>query len=198
MPIDRETLRQLEHAVRPLRTAIMNLGARGVVTLVDDTKKMQLLQLGVLAGETVPDAEHFQPFGFSSVPLPGDTGGIPEAFVVFPAGDRGHPIVVAVPDRRYRPTGGDPGTVNVYNHTGAKVTITKDGDILVRAAPGRDVFVDDGSGSTEPVVKRSEFLSHGHPIIATGAVSPCAGPVAGAAPAGSAVTFPGTDTLKVK
>lgn len=194
MAIDNETLRQIGHLIRPLATRSANMIARATLQLVDDTKKLQRIQIGGVLGGPYPDVEYVQPYGFSSVPLAGaDT-----VVTIFPNGDRSHPIVVAVADRRYRPTGGDPGDVNLYHYTGARFRMTKDGDILVRAAPGRDVLVDDGSGSTEPVVKRSEFLSHGHVIVATGAVSPCAGPVAGAAPAGSAALFPGTDTLKVK
>ncbi len=193
MGIDRGILSQIEHLLRPLRTRISNLVGRGVVKGVADGKKLQVLQLGVLAGETVDGGEHHQPYGFSSVPLGGA-----EAVVLFPDGDRARPLVVAVSDRRHRPTSGSPGEVTVYNNTGAKVTITKDGDIKVQAAPGRDVLVDDGSGGYEPVVKRSEFLSHGHPIIATGATSPCAGPVPGASPAGTTLNFPGTATLQAK
>jgi phage baseplate assembly protein V len=194
MPIDQETLNQVRHLIRPLSTRTVNMVARATLQLVDDSAKMQRIQIGGVLGGPYPDVEHVQPYGFSSVPLAGaDT-----VLTIFPNGDRGHPIVVAVGDRRYRPTGGEPGEVTVYNNTGASIHITKDGDILVRAAPGRDVLVDDGSGSTEPVVKRSEFLSHGHVIVATGAVSPCAGPVAGAAPAGSAALLPGTDAFKAK
>lgn len=189
--ISLETRRQIEMILQPLAMRQRNMIARAQVLLVDDGPGLQSLQ--VAAPETVPDGEHYQPYGFSSVPLEGAEG-----VALFPSGDRGHPLIIVMSDRRYRPTGGEPGEVTVYNNTGASITITKDGDIRARAAPGRDVLIDDGGGSTEPVVKRSEFLSHGHAIVATGAVSPCAGPVAGALPAGSSTTFPGTATLQVK
>jgi phage baseplate assembly protein V len=189
MGLDRETLKQIRELIRPLSTRIANGAARAVVELTDDGPKLQLLQVGVLAGETLDDAEHFQPYGFSSVPLGGA-----EAVVVFPNGDRAHPLVVVVSDRRYRPVGGEPGEVTVYNHTGAKVTITKDGDIKIQAAAGREVLVDDGAGGTEPLVKRSEFLRHGHATAATGAVSP---PMVAPTSTPSA-TFPGTSVLKGK
>lgn len=56
-------------------------------------------------------------------------------------------------------------------------------------------FTDSGlirAGGDEPLVTRAEFLSHGHPTAGTGPVS---APVT-AAPAGSAVTFPGTPVLR--
>lgn len=145
MPLDRETIRQINHLLRPLSTRTANTVARGVVQLVNDATKMQLLQVGALAGETVEGdkgAEHFQPYGFSSIPLAGA-----EHITIFPNGDRGHPLVICVADRRYRPTGGEPGEVTVYNHTGASMTITKDGDIIARPASGRSMLVDDGSGA---------------------------------------------------
>jgi len=71
MPIARDMLDQMRHLLRPIATRVVNSIARGVVQLVDDSVKMQLLQLGVLSGETIDGAERFQPYGLSSVPLPG-------------------------------------------------------------------------------------------------------------------------------
>ena len=189
MGLDRDTLSQLQQLLQPLVTRVKSMVARGVVQLVDDAKRQQLLQFGVLDDEDVEDGEHFQPYGFSSVPLGGA-----EAVVVFPDGDRERPLVVVVADRRYRPTGGEPGEVTVYNHAGASVKLTKDGDIIARAAEGREVLVDDGSGDTEPLVKRSEFLAHGHATAATGPVSP---PMLAPTPS-PPTDFPGTTVLKAK
>lgn len=132
----RSMMDQINHLLRPLRTRVANLVARATVQLVDDDKAMQSVQLGVLAGEDVDDGERFQPYGLSSVPLAGA-----EAVVVFPGGDRGHPLVVAVDDRRHRPTGLEAGEVAVYNNAGAQVLLTKDGDIVVTPAPGRHVLL---------------------------------------------------------
>lgn len=132
-----------QHLLRPISVRVANLARRATVQLVDDTGKLQTLQIGDTPGGPYDGCEHVQPFGFTSVPLEGaDT-----AIVVFPNGDSRHPIVVSVADRRYRPTGGDPGTVTVYNHTGASITINKDGDIVARPASGRKMLVDDGSGA---------------------------------------------------
>lgn len=148
MPLDQHTLEQLRHLLRPLATRVANSGARAVLLAVDDGSKMQLVQLEVLEGEVIGDAEHVQPYGFSSVPLAGaDT-----AAVIFPNGDRGHPLVVTIADRRYRPTGGEPGEVTVYNHTGAKIVITKDGDIVATPAPGRKILAGSASAATPPAL----------------------------------------------
>ncbi len=131
MGLDRDTLAQLRHLLRPLATRVANSVARAVVQLVDDGRKLQLVQLGVLADETIDGAEHHQPYGFTSVPLPGA-----EAVVVFPNGDRSHPLAISVSDRRHRPTGGQPGEVTVYNSNGARVILKADGTIEVRSASG--------------------------------------------------------------
>lgn len=150
MGLDRDMLRQLQHLLRPLANRVANSIARGVVQLVNDERMMQLVQLGVLEGETVEGdtgAEHFQPYGFSSVPLTGA-----EAVVVFPNGDRSHPLVVTVSDRRHRPTGGEPGEVTVHNHNGATVTLTADGDIVATPATGRHVLLGSASASLPPAL----------------------------------------------
>ena len=131
MGVDRGIISQLEHLLRPLRTRISNLVGRGVVKGVSDGKKLQVLQLGVLAGETVDGGEHHQPYGFSSVPLGGA-----EAVVLFPDGDRARPLVVATSDRRYRPTGGQAGEVCMYTDEGDVVRLGR-GHIISLATTGQ-------------------------------------------------------------
>ncbi len=116
--MDRGLLAELRHLLRPLRHAVANSLARAVVRLVDDNKKLQMVQLEVLEGETIDDGERFQQYGFSSTPFPDA-----EAVVLFPGGDRGRPLVVAVDDRRYRPTGSQPGDVFLYNQNGTLIRI---------------------------------------------------------------------------
>lgn len=141
--LTREVLDQIRHLIRPLATRVANVAARAVVQMVDDSMKLQLLQLTVLQGEVIDGAEHFQSYGIAGVPPAGS-----EALVVFPGGDRSHPLVFAVTHRGSRPTGGEPGEMTVYNGlTGAKLMFTKDGDIVATPAAGRKMLVDDGSGA---------------------------------------------------
>jgi len=188
MGISRALLSELANLVRPLQLRIANSIARAVIQRASDSGGIQILQLGVLPGEDIDDAERFQGYGFSSVPLPGA-----EAVVIFPNGDRGHPLVVAVDDRRHRPTGGEPGSVTVYNHTGAKIIMEADGDIEVQPAPGREVYIRSEGGSAERLVKKSEFDGHTHP--ATG-LTCTGGTVAGATAGAAAVT--GTEKLQAE
>lgn len=125
MGISAEVFRQVAAMIRPLRVRVANLMVRGIVKLVDDGKMVQSLQftglnIGDEAGnpEVIPGGEHLQPYGFLSVPQAGA-----EVLALFPDGDRGHPIVVAVADRRYRPTGGQDGEVGLYTDEGDQIRL---------------------------------------------------------------------------
>lgn len=187
MTMTRAMLAQLEHVIRPLRRQLADVAARAFLLLVDDSKKMQLVQVGV--PETVDGAEHFQPYGLSSVPLAGAEG-----VAIFPNGDRSHPLVVTMSDRRYRPTGGDPGQVTLHQHTGAKVIMMANGDIEVQPAPGHEVLIRDASGAVDRLVKRTEFLAHGHATAATGAPS---APMS-VTPLADVGQFPGTQRVRAQ
>jgi phage baseplate assembly protein V len=130
----RGQLRQIGHMLRPLRNRIGNSIARGLIGIVDEAKKLQMLQLGLNEGEDGEDCENFQGFGFKSVPLPGA-----EAVALFPDGDRGVPLVVGTEDRRYRPTDWDGGEAGVYNAFDAIVRLKADGTIEAGTAGGAKV-----------------------------------------------------------
>lgn len=170
--IDRRTLDAFRRLVAPLQARISRVVARAVVQLVDDSTKQQLIQLGVMAGEDIDECENFHPYGFTSVPLPGA-----EAVVLFPNGDRGHPLLVAVADRRHRPTGGEPGEVSLYTSAGSRVRLLADGNVEVTPGPGGEVFIRSEGGSAERLVKKSEFDGHTHPF---GTIACSTGTVSGA------------------
>ncbi len=95
---------------------------------VSDAPGIQELQVSLLAGELRGRVQYFQPFGLSAVPLAGA-----EAAVVFPGGDRGHGIAVAVDDPRYRPHL-NPGESCLYNAKGVKITLLDDNTIEITGA----------------------------------------------------------------
>lgn len=188
MAIARDIAEQLRHMLRPIATRVANSIARGVVQLVDDSTKLQLVQLGILAEETVDAGEHFQPYGLSSVPLPGA-----EHVTLFPGGDRAHPIVIVVSDRRYRPTGGDPGLVALYNHVGARVLLLPDGTVEIRSASGAATKL---PTLADYEALRVGFNSHIHAVATTGTAAAQTGTAAAVA---SPVSSPaGTTVLKAE
>lgn len=112
--------------LRPLANRLGNMLARGYITLVTAGKKMQVLQLNLLDGETKDRVEHFEPFGFTSKPLPGA-----EHLTVFLDGDRSHGITVVVADRRYRLTSLQDGEAALHDAYGNKVHLQRDGTLAV-------------------------------------------------------------------
>lgn len=144
----------------PLARRIGNLLARGGVHRVDSTGKMQRLQLRLSAGEAKDEVEHFEPFGFTSKPLPGA-----EHLTVFMDGDRSHAITVVVADRRYRLQGLEDGEAALHDAYGNKVHLKKDGTLAVVASAKVEV--------TSPLVSMSGNLQ-----------------VAGSISAGTTVTAP--------
>lgn len=143
--------------------------ARAVVNTVADDKKLQILQVDVLADETKDDVERFQNFGFTSVPKAGA-----EAIVVFVGGTRDHGVVLAVDDRQYRLRSLESGEVAMYDATGSKIVMKKNGDIEVIPSSGKvkltgDLAVSgdvncDGTvtGTTDCVGGGKSLKSHTH------------------------------------
>ena len=103
---------QLQRFIQPLRDRVMGMIARGWVRLVYRGKPMQLqlLQVGLGEGELSDLTEHFQPYGFTSVPLEGM-----DALVHYLSGDRSAGIVSVVADRTYRPRTMEEGEVAIYH-----------------------------------------------------------------------------------
>ncbi len=96
--------------------SLMNLFVRGTVVLGNAAKKMQALQMRLLAGEVKDNLEHFEPYGLTSHPLPGAEG-----ITAFLGGDRSHGVVLVVADRRYRIQAMEPGEVALYTDEGDRI-----------------------------------------------------------------------------
>jgi phage baseplate assembly protein V len=116
----------------PFVRRISNLVARGTVGAVDAGKKMQSLQVRLLAGETKDAVEHFEPYGFTSNPKTGAEG-----VALFMDGDRSHGVVIVVADRRFRLTGLVSGEAALYDDQGQKVHLTRNGIVIDGA--GKDL-----------------------------------------------------------
>lgn len=127
--------------IREIRTRLMLLVGRCVLVAVNDSKKIQALQLKLSADETRDNIERFQQYGFTSVPLAGAEG-----IALSVGGERGHTVVIAVDDRRYRLTGLQSGEVALYNQAGASIKLKADGSIV--AVPGASGTVKIGSASS--------------------------------------------------
>ena len=106
---------------------------RASVVRADPSRKMQVLQVVVYAGDVRDGVEHFEPYGFTSCPAdaPSDGRGA-EAIVVDLGGCSDHPVAIVVGDRRFRVTGLAKGEVCIHDDQGQKITLKRD-RILVEA-----------------------------------------------------------------
>lgn len=102
--------RMLARMLAPLRRGMDAMISRAVVSAVQQ-RKIQALQVKLMADEVKGDVEHFEAYGLTAHPLGGA-----EALTVFPAGDRSHGIVAVVTDRRYRPAEMEAGEVCLFAH----------------------------------------------------------------------------------
>ena len=153
-------MKAIERVISPVKRRLNNIVSRAVVGLVDDNKKMQEIQVAVLAAEIQDEVERMQDYGFSSVPLPGA-----EALMVYVGGIRDHGVAVKVDDRNFRPTGGTPGSSCIYDSLGNKFALENDGVGKV-VAP----LVELGSGSTKEKILNGEsfqtlYNAHTHTVF---------------------------------
>jgi len=109
---------------RDLKNRVMLTVARGVVSLVNDSLKMQTVQAQLLKREVRDGIERFQNYGYTSKPHPGAEG-----VFVFVGGNRDHGLCIAVDDRRYRLTGLADGEVAIYTDEGDKIHL-KRGNVI--------------------------------------------------------------------
>lgn len=113
--------RSMMKMIGPFARQIRTLAGRAVIRLVHDALKEQAVQLDLLADET-REAERYQHYGFTSVPLPGA-----EAITLSIGGSRDHVVVVADGDRRYRLKGLAGGEVAIYDDLGQAVHLKRTG-----------------------------------------------------------------------
>lgn len=152
----REQVQNMVQAMlKPIRSRVYNIVSRAVLEAANDSGKMQVLKVGVLAGENRGDVENFQDYGFTSVPKAGA-----EAIVLCPQGNREHMIAVKVGDRTVRLKGLAEGEVAVYDDQGNKIHLKTGGTIEVLAATKLDVnapLVELGDGTLEKILNGETF-----------------------------------------
>lgn len=148
--------------------------ARGVVAMVDSARKLQTLQLRLTADEVKDGVEHFEPYGYTSCPLPGA-----EHLTVFPGGDRSHGITLVVADRRYR----------LPNLKGGEVALYTDEGDFIHLKRGRIIDIE-----TETLnIKAAQGVHFDTPTITqTGSIESVGDQIAGGV---SQINHPHKDTM---
>lgn len=111
---------QLSRMLASIMRRVRLIAARAVITGTNDASKMQAVQVKLLNGEVRDTVEHFQPYGFTSHPLPGAEG-----VYLSIGGDRDHGVVVVADDRRYRIKSLQPGELAIYTDEGDSIVMKR-------------------------------------------------------------------------
>lgn len=142
-----------------LADRVRGMVSRAVVSLVNDSFKMQALQVTLQADQTPDDAEHFQSYGLTSVPFQGAEG-----IALAVGGSSGHIAVICVDDRRYRVKGLANGEVCIYDDLDQRVHLTRAG--IVIKGGGLPITIND-----TPLTKIESNLQVTGTVVATGNVT---------------------------
>lgn len=185
---------QLNRFLEPLRVRIRMIVSRAIVSLIDDSKNMQIVQLNLMKDEVKSGVERVQNYGFTSHPKPNAQG-----VVLFVAGNRDHGLVIAVDDTRYRLKNLPEGGVAVYDFDGNCIKLTEANGIEIDA-PNKKVTIrasgdiEIGNSSLKKLVNESFkliFDNHVHNVSVAGT------PTAQTGITSSPVAAAGTDPILV-
>jgi phage gp45-like len=127
---------------------VMHQFVRLTLNKANDDPMMQELHVDGMMSDVRSIVERVQHFGFTSTPLPRDQsqqqgqggggggsdqmkGPAAEAIMAFIGGQRNHPVVIAVDDRRHRPMGLKPGENAQYDDIGQMTLLRRTGLFLL-------------------------------------------------------------------
>lgn len=168
--------RIVEQVTAPWKRRVRLMVLRAVVKMVEDEGKFQRVQLSKLAGVDDDDIENLQPYGFWSVPLSGS-----EALVFTVGGMSDNAVVGVIADRRYRPTGNQPGESGLHFKDKVLVRCTgpdSDPELHLGAKIATDRVARSSRVDAELSALRNTvnalvnaFNSHGHAVATTGTAS---------------------------
>jgi len=108
-----------------LARRILLMMARGTITLVDDSKKVQTMQVRVNGLELLPDIPRFAEYGYTSNPPAGT-----QAIIGSKNGDRNDGIVIATSNAKYRLVGLSTGEVAIHDDKGQSVYLSASGIVV--------------------------------------------------------------------
>ncbi|MFA5397433.1 MAG: phage baseplate assembly protein [Methanogenium sp.] len=100
---------------------------RAILTAINNSGKVQRIQVKGIYGETLTDIDRIQEYGLETYPeVSGDT----EVILICPDGNREQAIAIKVGTRAYRPTTLNEGEVCLYDKFGNTILL-KDGKIEI-------------------------------------------------------------------
>lgn len=82
---------------RQIERSVMNMISRGKLSKTSEDPKVQRCEVAVMGGETLPNVERVQQYGFSSFAPPGS-----QALLAFITGSREFPVIISADDPENR------------------------------------------------------------------------------------------------
>jgi len=107
-----------------LKTKLMSLIGRGMISKVDDGNPIQLVEISGLAGEEI-DAERLQPYGITSNPPAGA-----ETVYGYTSADHEQAVAFVCDCGKWRITGLQSGEVALYSQHGQTILLEENGDVV--------------------------------------------------------------------
>lgn len=147
------------NSIRDMAFRTVHTLARATLNTASDNPMMQEMHLDFFNNDSRKNIERVQNYGFTSVPMPrskqeggqqqqqqsggGETqpeqpkGEAAEALVMFQGGQRNHPVIVGIDDRRHRPRGLKPGENAQYDDIG-QMTLMRRKGLFLLTLDGKD------------------------------------------------------------
>lgn len=107
---------------------IYSMIGRAILTAINNSGKVQRIQIKGVSGETLTDIDRIQEYGLETYPeISKDT----EVIIVCPDGNREQAIAIKIGIRNGRPTDLNEGEIKLYTKFGNKILLDKDGKIAL-------------------------------------------------------------------
>lgn len=128
--------------IERIKRAVRGMVLRGLVSLVDDSDAMQVLQVTAMDGETLSQIEHLQPFGFKS-----NAGKGGNVLLLAVGGSRAHTVAIMADDPDSAPTDLAEGETVMYDANDHELRLSATGAVLTA-----DAISLGSATATKPVV----------------------------------------------
>ena len=171
----------LHKALAPIRVRLSNIVNRAVLSMVNDSGSMQLIQVQVFSDEVADGVEHPQEYGYSSnCPIAG--AGV---VVMCPAGSRDQILALLVSNPSLRIKSLAPGESAMYNGLTGDTLVCKEDDTILATTEKFQCTGDvaDGTETLDDVRQRlndliDHYNAHTHLVAGTPPVPPATAVVA--------------------
>ncbi|HEG4440099.1 TPA: phage baseplate assembly protein [Vibrio cholerae] len=156
--MDMMVKRYIDRLLMPVRRRLYSMAGRALITAINEESQRQKFQILIDSDESMDDVEHFQHYGFSSVPPKGS-----EALVLALNGNNAKRVAINAEKKDLRPKG-EASDVFLYHEEGHKIGFLRNGKVHLTAI---DVILE---ASNSISIISPENIIYG-PLHVTGGIS---------------------------